>query len=108
MAGRSPRRQLEVRREGENPADIVFFNAGEAEETLDRAVTVHWTGPPPSASDALRGWSLALADRSAVFTPVSGFHPQLSPGEKQGIGWLRYEQTTPLRFELARADALDR
>jgi hypothetical protein len=104
MAGRKPRRELTAIRQGDNPADIVLVNAGEADEALDCTVSVTWTGPAPSATDALRGWSLELSDGKAVFAPAAGFRMQLPPGERQSIGWLRYEQTTPLRFELDRAN----
>jgi len=103
MAGRKPVRQLEAVSTGGNPADLAVVNAGEADESLDRAVVVEWDGGPATAADSLAGWTLRLEPRRAIFTPDPG--GRLPPGARRSIGWLRHDTATPLRLRLeARPD----
>lgn len=101
MAGRAPGHRLEVEGKGAELVDLSLHNRGEAEELLDRAVTVTWQGPPPVAGDALAGWTLDLQPARALFRPPAGHLPRLAPEAACNLGWLRYDQQTTLHFELA-------
>jgi hypothetical protein len=101
MAGRAPEHRLEPEAQGTELVDLSLHNRGEADEVLDRALTVTWQGPPPRAGDALAGWTLQLEPTRAVFAPTAGHRPRLAPEAACSLGWLRYEQQTTLHFELA-------
>jgi hypothetical protein len=101
MAGRAPSHRLEVRTSGSNPVDLSIYNAGEADDALDCAITVTWKGGAASAADALAGWTLATEEGRAVFSSSEAAHLRLPPGEKRNIGWLRYETETPIEVTLA-------
>ena len=103
MAGRKPVHKLEVIRQGDNPVDLSISNTGEAEEKLECEVSVAWNGAILVASDSLAGWTLQVKKDLAVFKPEPGRGLRLPPGGKRGIGWLRYDQITPLRLQIAPA-----
>lgn len=92
--------QLEVLAVGENPADLTVVNRGEVDEPVNRNVVVTWEGAPPVASDALPGWTLDLQENSARFVPSSLPTLRLPPGGRRGIGWLRFDQRSPLHVEI--------
>jgi hypothetical protein len=102
MSGERPVHKLEVLQEGENPVDLSVVNLGEADERLDSVVTVTWSGQTLVAADALAGWMVNPGKEKAVFTITPGFRIRLSPGGKREIGWLRHDQSTILRLQLAR------
>jgi len=104
MSGRKPLHRLEVLQEGENPIDLSIINTGEADETLDVAVTANWKSNALVALDALTGWVVDVAPGRAVFANAPGYRTRLAPGEKRKIGWLRYEQPVSLQLELAKKD----
>lgn len=101
MEGRKPVHHVEVLSQGGNPVDFSISNSGEAEESLDRAVTVTWTEAELVASDALPGWTVQTESGRAVFTPEPGCQLRLSPGGKRGIGWLRYDRITTPRKQIS-------
>jgi hypothetical protein len=93
MAGRAPLHKLVVRSHGENPVDLAIANVGEADEQGDLTVTVAWSNDSSIiASDALPGWSVAVARQRAIFKPEAGVQLRLSPGATRSIGWLRYDR----------------
>src|SRR5205807_8313528 len=71
MAGRPPKHQLSVRREGANPIDLSIVNAGEADERLSLNVTAKWSEAGLEASDALSGWSVRSENGLVVFSSVA-------------------------------------
>jgi hypothetical protein len=101
MAGRAPTHRLEVRTSGSNPVDLALYNAGEADEPLDCAITVTWRGGLLSAADALSGWALNAEEGRAVFSSTEDGRLRLPPGEKRSIGWLRHETETPIEVDVA-------
>jgi hypothetical protein len=101
MAGRPPSHRLQVQTSGSNPVDLAIYNAGEADEALDCAITVTWQGAAPTAADALAGWALAAEAGRAVFSSTEGGRLRLPPGGKRNIGWLRYETETPIEVAVA-------
>ena len=94
MAGRPPAHRVEALCEGGNPADISIVNRGEAEERSARTVTLSWTGATATAWDALPGWTVSVDPGHAVFTTGPGPGLRLSPGDRRGIGWIRYDKIT--------------
>jgi len=101
MAGRKPMRRIEASGEGDNPVDLSIANTGEADEPLECAVTASWNGATLVASDALPGWRVRTEKNFSVFTLEPGYRLRLSPGDKRGIGWLRYDQVTAVRLQVA-------
>ena len=101
MAGRKPTHRVEVVLQGENPVDVAIANSGEADETLDRAVSVSWDGAELVADDALAGWTVQAEKGQVVFTPEPGGRLRLSPGDRRGIGWLRYDRITTPRWQVS-------
>ena len=104
MDGRKPTRLIEPVASGENPVDLALANSGEAEETLDQAVVVSWSGGAVVASDAHSGWSLQVEKGRALFIPEPGRRLRLSPGERRGIGWLRYDTNTKVHVQMAERE----
>lgn len=100
MAGRNPAHHLEVIPQGDNPIDLAIINSGEADEPLDCTVNAAWDGAPLAASDSLAGWSIQVERNLATFNPDPGLGARLPPGARRSIGWLRYDQVTPLRLKI--------
>jgi hypothetical protein len=92
MAGREPAHRVEAACDGDNPVDLSVINRGEAEERGACAVTVNWTGAVATAWDALPGWTVSVEKERAVFATAPGAGLMLSPGDRQSIGWLRYDK----------------
>ena len=101
MAGRTPEHKLNVLQEGDNPIDLSIFNAGEADEQLNAAITVTWNGAELMAADALSGWNVRSELNRAFFTVAAAQGVRLPPGGTRKIGWLRFNQTPNLetKFE---------
>ena len=102
LEGRAPTHRLEVLTGDGNPADVSLANRGEAEERLDAGVLIRWEGTAPVASEALRGWSVTLAEHEARFTRTAAAIPRLLPGGRREIGWLRFDARPPLSAEIVR------
>lgn len=108
MAGRAPLHQIEVVSQRGNPVDLSIINAGEADESLDFSVIVTWNDAGLVASDALPGWRLQVERGRAVFNPERGHRLRLTPGDKQGVGWLRYDKIATPRAQVSRSGNLPR
>jgi hypothetical protein len=104
MEGREPLHRLELLREGENPVDLVLVNTGEAEERVSStSVIASWNDGELTAADAVAGWSLERSANRVVFTAERDAGLRLLPGERRGIGWLRYDR--PAQPELVLTSA---
>src|SRR5437870_11202562 len=101
MAGRPPKHQLSVRREGANPIDLSIVNAGEADERLSLNVTAKWSEAGLEAYDALSGWSVRSENGLAVFSSVAQTGFRLLPGATRELGWLRLDEPTNLQIEFS-------
>ena len=101
MSGRKPAHHLEAIHQGENPVDLSIVNTGEAEEDLECEITARWNRAALVASDALEGWTVEVKKECVVFRPEAGQRLRLSPGGRRDIGWLRYDQITPVRLQIA-------
>jgi len=108
MAGRQPLHRIEVVCTGENPVDLAIANSGEADDLLESPVIVTWNEAELVASDALPGWTLQVDPRRAVFIPEPGTRLRLTPGDKQGVGWLRYDRITTPRCQVLQNNNLPR
>ena len=102
MAGRMPRHHIEVVTQGENPVDFALANTGEADDSLDVSVVVTWDEAGLVASDALPGWTVQEEAGRAVFMPRPAYRLRLTPGDTQGVGWLRYDRITTPRWQVTR------
>jgi Protein of unknown function (DUF3142) len=100
MSGRPPVHKLEAVHGGANPVDVAIQNAGEADEQIICTLSAVSPGNPPIAYDALPGWNVQIQADRAIFAPTPGRHVRLPPGAKLNIGWLRYERSTNIHFEL--------
>jgi hypothetical protein len=96
MEGREPLDRLEIATEGESTVDINVINSGEADQQLSRSVVIEWDEANLVSSDALPGWIVRTGAREAEFTPTGDPPLRLLPGERRGIGWLRYDRTPRL------------
>lgn len=101
MAGRHPKHNLKVVREGQNPIDLSIFNAGEADEQFNSNVIASWNGAGLTASDALSGWNIRSENGRAIFNAIAKQGVRLPPGASRKIGWLRFDQPTNVRVELS-------
>jgi Protein of unknown function (DUF3142) len=99
MAGRSPAHHLEVIHEGAAPVDFSVVNSGEAEEELNCDMVARWSDSRVVACDALPGWAVSTGPGKAVFTTLDGYRLRLLPGDRMGIGWIRFEKPTALQTE---------
>ena len=79
---------------------MAVANTGEADESTDCEVRADWSGATLTASDALDGWSVQAGVDRAIFRTDPGRGLRLSPGTTRDIGWLRYDQITPLRLQV--------
>lgn len=102
MAGRKPLHLIEVVTQGGNPVDVALANTGEADESLDISVIATWEEAGLVACDALPGWTVQEEPGRAVFIPARGYRLRLTPGDKQGVGWLRYDRITTPRWQVSR------
>ncbi|MFL6569937.1 MAG: DUF3142 domain-containing protein [Chthoniobacterales bacterium] len=101
IQAREPTHKLEVASSGENPVDLELINSGEAEEQFTGEVSASWSDAKLIAADSVAGWRLQTSDGRAVFTPEAQQPLRLLPGERRGIGWLRYERPAELELTLA-------
>jgi hypothetical protein len=97
MAGRNPIHKVQAVQRGDNPIDLAIQNSGEADKQIGVKLTVTWTGASLVAFDALPGWTVATDKERAVFSRMSGFHLELSPGAERSVGWLRFDNAVPIR-----------
>ncbi|MDQ6622786.1 MAG: DUF3142 domain-containing protein [Verrucomicrobiota bacterium] len=105
MQGRAPTHQLEVTSAGENPVDLELVNQGEAEERFAGRVTASWENATLVASDSVAGWTLQTTPGGAVFQ-ADGL--RLLPGERRGIGWLRYDRPAQPQLVLSEGASTTR
>lgn len=102
LRGDTARHELRVTAHGENPVDMTLLNTGEVDENITLPVIVTWKDGSLIASDALPGWTCEVSSNSARFVPSTSPTLRLPPGHERGIGWLRFEQRTPLHVEISR------
>ena len=96
MAGRKPIHKLQAVQRGDNPIDLSVKNVGEADKQVSTKLTVYWTGASLVAFDALPGWTVATDKERAVFSRMSGFPLELSPGAERSVGWLRFDNAVTI------------
>lgn len=100
MAGRGPSHRMKVIREGDAPVDFTLVNSGEADEPLNCDMVVRWSDSKLLTLDALPGWTVSPDEGKAVFTTNPDYRLRLLPGEKVGIGWIRFEKEPVLQTEI--------
>lgn len=100
IEGRALQHRLIAKFTDANPADLTLVNEGDIDENFAGKVVVRWQGDAPTASDALRGWSVRIEERQAEFICEQPL--RLPPGTSRGIGWLRFDQRASLHVEIIR------
>jgi hypothetical protein len=124
MAGRAPRQEvIAVRRAAAAPliAEIELVNTGEAPAPLPAAVAIRWSNNLLLAADGVAAYgvrrggrgelwlvrggagAVAAAATSNPASPALESQEPLEPGERQPIGWLRFDRPTEVHIEIAAA-----
>ena len=98
---RMPQRRLEAKITDTQPYDLALENTGEVDEDLAGTLIVKWANAaPPTAIEALPGWQMRQEAGRAIFSPRTQI--RLAPGGEVAVGWLRFQESTPLHVEVAR------
>lgn len=98
---RMPQSRLEAKITSTQPYDISLENTGEVDEDLRCTLTVNWANAvPPAAIEALPGWQVRQEAGRAIFSPPA--HIRLAPGGRVAVGWLCFQESTPLHVEVTR------
>ena len=94
VAGREPRENFHAaaRRVEAGLVEISLVNDGELDISSRLAVEVRWSDARLVAGDGLRGFELAEQNVSAARFQNQSSPFRLPAGEKQIIGWLRFDQ----------------
>ncbi|HEY5792008.1 MAG TPA: DUF3142 domain-containing protein [Chthoniobacterales bacterium] len=108
MDGRVPESRLRVtaNSNGMGTATVEIQNFGEQGEDLPALVQVRWQSGTLVAADGLKDYTMTVepGKRLCSFrhnkTKVP--FPELPPGEKRTIGWIRTSQPEPLEVEMIR------
>jgi hypothetical protein len=104
MAGRAPKRGLQLTASPSQPSEIVAANDGELDEPLPLRVLARWTGAKLIAADALEGYELeptSTENAVAWRLTAAGEVLRLPPDAQRKIGWVRCEPQTPLQISVA-------
>jgi len=104
MAGRSPRESLrvETRRVESGLVEVSLENNGELDLSSRLAIEVRWSregGMRLVAGDGLRGFELVEGGPATVQLQTKSQPCRLPAGEKQVIGWLRFNEDREAQFE---------
>ena len=98
---RMPQSRLEAKITATQPYDLALENAGEMDEDLHGTLIVSWAkAAPPTAIEALPGWQMRQEAGRAIFSPRTQI--RLAPGGRVAVGWLRFQESTPLHVEVTR------
>jgi len=99
MSGRSPVAwlRLEARRTG-TLVEVDWVNAGTGVCTGAKEVRVRWERATLLAGDGLHGFALSVTPPHIA--RLTNGQARLRPGERQQIGWLRFDQKTEVELEL--------
>lgn len=106
MQGRTPeaKTDLSVEKTADGLVEIGFHAAGDADSMLDAPVTLTWRQARLLAADGLAGFTLERAAPDAArFLPPHPESPRLAPGQRLGIGWLRFNQLPEISIHVETA-----
>ena len=107
LAGRAPRESLraEPRRVEPGLVEIHLVNNGEIDISSRLAIEVRWSregGTRLVAGDALRGFEMVDAGPSTVRFETKSRLLRLPVGDKQVIGWLRFNEDREVQVEVTK------
>jgi hypothetical protein len=103
MAGRAPKRLLDIEATDGQPSDITLVNAGERDEPLPERIVFEWEeGATLVAADALAGYDVerqptASQNQITFRREASASASRLSPGSRRPIGWIRCDKPVRIR-----------
>jgi len=104
VAGREPREhfRVEARRVEAGLVEISLVNDGELDVFARLAVKARWSEARLVAGDGLRGFELAEQNVSDVKIQNQSSPGRLPAGEKQIIGWLRFDRDCEVQHEVEK------
>jgi hypothetical protein len=104
VAGRETREAVQAvaRRVETGLVEISLVNQGELDISSRLAVEARWSDARLVAGDGLRGFELAEQDASAARFQIQQASFRLPAGEKQLIGWLRFDQDREVQLEIKK------
>ena len=104
VAGREPRESFhaDARRVEAGVVEISLVNDGELDISSRLAVEVRWSDARLVAGDGLRDFELAEQNVSAAKIQNNQTSFRLPAGEKQLIGWLRFDQDREVQLEVKK------
>ena len=104
VAGREPRESFHAvaRRVESGLVEISLVNDGELDISSRLAVEARWSDARLVAGDGLGGFELAEQNDSASKFQNQSSQFRLSAGEKQVIGWLRFDKDREVQLEVKK------
>ena len=104
VAGREPRESFHAvaRRVEAGLVEISLVNDGELDISSRLAIEVRWSDARLAAGDGLRGFELAEQNASAAKFQNQSSQFRLPAGEKQIIGWLRFDKDREVQIEVKK------
>jgi hypothetical protein len=104
VAGREPRESFhaDARRVEAGLVEISLVNDGELDISSRLAVEVRWSDARLVAGDGLRDFELAEQNVSAARFQNQSSQYRLPAGEKQTVGWLRFDQDREVQLEVKK------
>ncbi|MDB6064305.1 MAG: hypothetical protein JWR26_513 [Pedosphaera sp.] len=103
LDGRSPREnvRVEVRRPESGLVEISLINEGEADLSSRPVVEIRWQKGRLVAADGLRDFEVVDAGPNTLQLRAKSTitHSRLTPGERQAMGWLRFNEEVEVQIE---------
>ncbi len=106
LAGRVPHSDLRAEARSASPAlvEVELFNAGTADHVSPVTVALQWRKGWVVSSDGLAGFESVDAGPQAIEFRRNGPLPQLGPGKRRMVGWVRFDQETEVQVECKRTE----
>lgn len=102
VAGREPRESFHAvaRRAEAGLVEVSLVNDGELDISSQLAIEARWSDARLAAGDGLRGFELAEQSVSAARFQNQSSQFRLPAGEKQIVGWLRFDKDCEVQVEV--------
>ena len=104
VAGREPRESFHAvaRRAESGLVEVSLVNDGELNISSQLAIEVRWSDARLAAGDGLRGFELAEQNGSAAKFQNQSSQFRLPAGEKEIVGWLRFDKDCEVQVEVKK------
>ena len=104
VAGREPRESIHAvaRRAESGLVEVSLVNDGELDISSQLAIEVCWSDARLAAGDGLRGFELAEQNVSAAKFKNQSSQFRLAAGEKEIVGWLRFDKDCEVQVEVKK------